>query len=320
MIVLVLTWAAIGVHAQAPLTFNRAIPLPGVKGRIDHLAVDLSRHRLYVAALGNDTVEVVDTRSMRRRQSLAGFHEPQGIAVVPSSGLVVVANGEGGAVDVLDPDSFRALHHIPLGDDADNVRWDARSSLAFVGYGRGGVAAIEPASGRTRAETPLPGHPESFQLESSGPLMFVNLPSTQSVAVLDRDAARATATWRLTTAAANYPMALDQGRHRLFVGCREPARLVVLDTANGRSIGSTAIVGDADDLFFDAARNRVYVTGGEGFIDVLAERNGEFMRVARVPTARGARTSLFVPDEQRLYVAVPARDGRDAEVQIYDAH
>lgn len=320
IVVLLLAWAGTGVGAQAPLTFNRAIPMPGVNGRIDHLAVDLARHRLYVAGLGNDTVEVLDTRGMRRRQSLAGFREPQGIAVAAGSGLVVVANGRSGAVDVLDPESLHVVRQIALGDDADNVRYDTRTALALVGYGSGALSALDPTSGTKRWHIALRGHPESFQLETSGGRAFVNVPSTQSVDVVDRDAAKVVATWRITAEMANYPMALDEQHRRLFIGCRDPARLLMLDTASGRVMGSTSIVGDTDDLFFDQVHDRVYVSGGEGFVDVLAAHNDEITRLARVATAPGARTSLFVPQEQRLYVAVPARNGHSAEVRIYDTH
>jgi DNA-binding beta-propeller fold protein YncE len=304
-----------GAQAPAPLTFERAIPLPGVAGRIDHLAFDAVRHRLYVAALGNDSVEVIDTRDLRGR-TLTGFEEPQGVAVVPANGLVVVANGRSGEVDVLDPETLRPLRHVPLGNDADNVRVDTRSGHVWVAYGDGGLAEIDPVTGRRLRSVRIKGHPESFQLDPAGPRIFVNVPASQSTLVVDREASRVSGSWRLP-AAANYPMAFDARDHDLLIGCRDPARLLVMATDTGRVGASLPIPGDADDVFFDEARGRVYVSGGEGFVAVLTEAKGTFSETARIATAPGARTSLFVPSERRLYVAAPARGGRDAEIRVY---
>jgi DNA-binding beta-propeller fold protein YncE len=118
-------------------------------------------------------------------------------------------------------------------------------------------------------------------------------------------------------------MALDEANHRVFIGCRRPAKVLVYDTTTGKESGSFDIVGDTDDLFYDAARKRVYVSGGEGFIDVFriedSNRATGITRIARIATAAGARTSLFVPDQNRLYLAVPHRGSQKAEIRIYEA-
>ena len=121
-------------------------------------------------------------------------------------------------------------------------------------------------------------------------------------------------------ATSNFPMALDEANHRLLVGCRQPAKVLVYDTTSGKEVGSFNIVGDADDLFYDAVRKRLYVSGGEGYIDVFQQQDANtFTRVAHVPTAAGARTSLFVPELSRLYLAVPHRGSQKAEVRVYEA-
>ena len=312
-----LSLAAAGAP-KPPLHQVSTIALPGVSGRIDHLAADIDRQRLFVAALGNNSIEVVDLRSLARVRSVKGPREPQGVAFLPGARRLVVANGHDGSVEFRDGDDLHAVRTVPLGDDADNVRYDASSRRVFVGYGDGALAALAE-DGTRLAEAKLPGHPESFQLEAAGPRIFVNVPSAERIVVVSRETMKVTASWPVTAAGANYPMALDEAGHRLFVACRRPARLLVYDMASGNRIGSTATVGDADDLFFDDRRRRLYVSGGEGAIDVLGADRPALASVARIPTAPGARTSLFIPEQNRLYVAVPARGGQAAEIRVFEA-
>ena len=305
--------------AQEPLTLTTSIELPRVEGRIDHLAFDAAGQHLFVAALGNNTVEVLDMKAGKHLRSLPGFLEPQGIAVVPDARLIAVANGEGGGVQFVG-DDYRMAQSVRLGDDSDNVRYDAAAKRVYVGFGSGAIAAISTGDAKVLGEAKLAGHPESFQLERSGPRMFVNVPDADHIAVIDRAAMRVMATWPVSTAKANFPMALDEANHRLIVGCRRPARALVYDTTAGKEISAFDIVGDTDDLFFDAARNRLYVSGGEGFIDVFqSDDRNRFTRIMRMPTAAGARTSLFASDLNRLFLAVPHRGGQRAEIRVFDA-
>jgi len=304
----------------APLAPVGVIDLPGVEGRIDHLAVDMAASRLYVAALGNNTVEVLDLKNGSHARSLPGFREPQGIALASDARLVAVANGHGEGVQLLDAGDDHPASMVRLGDDADNVRYDASARHLFVGFGGGALAAVNPADGKVLGQARLAAHPESFQLERSGSRAFVNVPGADQIAVVDRAAMKVIAIWPVTSAKANYPMALDEANHRLFAGCRRPARAVMFDTNTGKEIGSFEIVGDTDDLFYDAARKRLYVSGGEGYIDVFQEQDANhFTRVAHIATAAGARTSLFVPELSRLYLAVPHRGGQKAEIRVYEA-
>jgi DNA-binding beta-propeller fold protein YncE len=304
--------------SQPPLRLVRAIALPRVEGRIDHLALDGTGQRLFVAALGNNTVEVLDVKAGAHLKSLPGFREPQGVAAVPDAKAIAVANGQGEGVQIISADDYRILGAIPLGDDADNVRYDAAARTLYAGYAGGALAAVTPADGKVLGQARLAGHPESFQLERSGPRIFVNVPTADHIAVVDRTAMKVTATWPVIGAKANFPMALDDAGHRLFAGCRRPARLLVFDTTTGKETGTVAIVGDTDDVFYDPARHRLYASGGEGFIDVIDTRASTPTRLARVATAAGARTSLFVPEQSRLYLAVPHRGSQRAEVRIYE--
>lgn len=305
--------------AQEPLTLTTAIELPRVEGRIDHLAFDGAGQRLFVAALGNNTVEVLDVKGGKHLKSLPGFREPQGIAVVSDAKLIAVANGQGDGVQFVG-DDYRTAQSVRLGDDSDNVRYDAAAKRVYVGFGNGAIAAINPADAQLLGQAKLSAHPESFQLERSGARIFVNVPNADHIAVVDRASMRVIATWPVRTAKANFPMALDEANHRLIVGCRRPAKALVYDTTSGKEITAFDIVGDTDDLFYDAARKRLYVSGGEGFVDVFqSDGANRFTRLARVPTAAGARTSLFVPDLNRLFLAVPHRGSQRAEIRVFDA-
>jgi DNA-binding beta-propeller fold protein YncE len=302
-----------------PLRLLRSIELPRVEGRIDHLALDPAGEKLFVAALGNNTVEVLDVKNGTHLKSLPGFREPQGIGGAPDAKVIAVANGQGEGVQLIDANDLRPTKAISLGDDSDNVRYDASAKRLYVGYGGGALAAVDPADGRVLGHVKLAGHPESFQLERSGPRIFINVPTAEHIAVVDRSAMKIVATWPVSGAKSNYPMALDEADHVAFIGCRKPAKVLVYDTTTGKETGSADIVGDTDDLFFDAQRKRLYVAGGEGFIDVLDARTpAALTRLARIATAPGARTALFSPEQGRLYLAVPHRGSQRAEIRVYE--
>jgi DNA-binding beta-propeller fold protein YncE len=295
-----------------------AIPLNGLEGRIDHFGFDATRQRLFVAALGNDTVEVLDLSADRVTQEIKGLRAPQGIGFAPESNRLAVANDQDGSVRLYDGTSLRQTARIDLKDDADNVRYDASSRRFWVGYGEGGLAEIDPENGVEIAEVKLESHPESFQLETSGKRIFVNLPVAGYVGVVDRQAGKLTSKFTLKGARANFPMALDEANRRLFIGCRSPAELLVLDTETGKTIASVDIVGDTDDLFYDATNRRIYVSGGEGRVTVIRQTSPDMYEVAgQVATASGARTSFFVPGTQTLYVAVPHRAKQGPEIRVF---
>jgi DNA-binding beta-propeller fold protein YncE len=314
-----LLWSFEPAAAQGPVHLVQTIELPRVEGRIDHLAFDANTQRLFVAALGNNTVEVLDVANARHVASVPRFREPQGIAVIPDAGLVAVANGQGEGVQMVSASDYRFALMVPLGADADNVRYDRAAKRFYVGYGAGAIAAIGTSDAKVVGSAKLAGHPESFQLERSGSRIFVNVPTAEQIAVIDRNAMKVIATWPVTAARSNYPMALDETNHRVFIGCRRPAKALIYDTANGTQIGAFDIVGDTDDMFYDSARKRLYVIGGEGFLDVYdAADPARVTRVTRVATAAGARTGLFVPEQRRVYLAVPRRGAQRAEVRVYE--
>jgi len=294
------------------------IEMPGVKGRIDHLSIDLKRHRLFVAALGNNTVEVLDVERHRHEKSLPGFGEPQGVLYLPDQDRLYVANGTGDRLDILDGNSFAPVKRIAKLADADNVRYDAAAGKVVVGYGKGALRMVDPGSGEAAGEIRLPAHPESFQLERNGSRVFVNVPDAGKVSVVDRTKRQVSATWDVPGARANFPMTLDEAGQRLFVGARSPAVMLVYDIDSGKVVAKAPIGGDTDDLFYDADRKRVYVVCGEGRVDVLRQDDPDhYSQIGTVKTAPRARTGLFVPEEGRLYVAAPAVDGTTARILVY---
>jgi DNA-binding beta-propeller fold protein YncE len=296
------------------------IEMPGVKGRIDHLSIDLKRHRLFVAALGNDTVEVLDVERHRHERSLPGFGEPQGVLYLADQDRLYVANGTGDRLDILDGNSFASIKRIAKLADADNVRYDAAAAKVVVGYGKGGLQILDPGSGEAAGDIRLPAHPESFQLERNGSRIFVNVPDARQVAVVDRSKRAITATWEVPGARANFPMTLDEAARRLFVGARSPALMLVYDIDSGKVVAKVPIGGDTDDLFFDDKRKRVYVICGEGRVDVFRQDDADhYSQIGTVKTAARARTGLFVPEEGRLYVAAPALDNTPARILVYRA-
>jgi DNA-binding beta-propeller fold protein YncE len=311
--------AAIMVAAmtEPPLTLEGKLDLPDVQGRIDHLSIDLKTNRLFMAALGNDTVEVIDVHAGRRVHTIRGLAEPQGLLFVPSTNRLFVANGKDGTVRLFDGTTLAPLQTIALGDDADNVRFDARSGRVWVGYGDGALAALDP-DGKKVADIPVGRHPESFQLEQNGTRIFVNVPDARKIAVVDRGKGTVVANWKTGDASDNFPMTLDERDKRLFVVCRQPARVLALNTDDGAIVASMTTVGDADDVFYDAAARRIYVSGGDGAIVAYRQDDPDhYTDVGRFETVKGARTSFFSPDLRRLFLAVRRQGAAAAGVWTY---
>jgi DNA-binding beta-propeller fold protein YncE len=316
--VVFLTLVAPSTHAQSVLQRVQVIALPGVEGRIDHLAVDLAAKRLYVAALGNNSLEVVDLDGGKRVQSIGGLKEPQGVGVVQKTGKIVVASGEDGKCRIFHR-SLKLLATIDELDDADNVQVDLNRDLAYVGFGRGALAVIDTEKLSRVGTIKLDAHPESFQLQSAGTRIFVNVPEARHIAVIDGQKREVLSTWTLKEATRNFPMALDEPNHRLFVACRKPARLLVFDTETGRRVASLDCCGDADDVFCDLLNRRVYVSGGDGTISVFSRRSADdYILTETVKSAPGARTSLLVGALNKLLLAVPhCGDSQQAGIWVY---
>jgi DNA-binding beta-propeller fold protein YncE len=310
--------AEIAAQSAAPLKLTKTIALPGVEGRIDHFAFDAAGERLFVCALGNDTVEVLDVRKGERIHSITGLGAPQGIAYLPELNRVFVANDKGGICKIYNGKSFQAVGELDLKDDADNVRYDEATKRIYVGFGSGGIAVVNAPDGKQIGSITLSAHPEAFELEKNGKRIFVNVPNARNVAVIDQDKGAVTATWKTDLAFGNFPMALDETNHRLFVGCRIPSKLVVLNTDSGTVVTKIGISGDSDEIFYDSKRHRIYAVCGAGKIDVIEQTDpNNYRRSSETETVSGGRTGLFVPEIDTLFIAVPHRGLQQAEVRVY---
>jgi DNA-binding beta-propeller fold protein YncE len=308
---------------RAPLVLTGAIPLPNVKGRIDHFALDSEHNRLLISALGNNTEEIVGIGPQTVLHSIPDVPAPQGVAYSPETNKIFVGSDEG-KLYVYDGTTFALIASIDFGDDVDNLRYDATEKCLYVGYGdgRGGAIGVVDAvaNQRLKEEFKLGAHPESFQLSQSSPNMYVNLPDLKQIAVVNRKTHSITR-WSVTSES-NFPMALDEQDHRLFVATRSPAQLAVFDTDSGHIVATLPAVQDSDDLYYDSPRRRVYVSGGEGFISVFQQEDADHYRLlGKVESGLGARTAGYFGKGRkgfdRFYVAVPARANHEAEVLVY---
>jgi hypothetical protein len=302
--------------AEPPLILEAKIPLGAVKGRIDHLAIDLARQRLFVAELGNNSVGAIDLQARTVIHRIAGLTEPQGVGYFPPADTLYIANAGDGSVHLYRGEDFAPRGRIELGDDADNVRIDAAHARVWVGHGSGALAAIDAASNRTTIDISLKAHPESFRLDPAGETIFANVPDAGQIAIVDVAAKRQRSAIETHGDRGNFPMALDIDRGQILAVFRRPPKLVAYDMSSGRPVASAETCGDADDIFLDAKRGRVYVSCGEGFVAVHKAQD-DYARLGRVATAAGARTSLWVPERDRLYVAVRASGPEPAAIWVF---
>jgi hypothetical protein len=306
-----------------PLVLTEAIPLENARGRFDHFAT--GRGKLFVSALGSNAVEIINIGGRILERTLSVVPDPQGIAFSPETNKLFVGSGAG-KVYIYDGQSYDQIAALDFEGGADNLRYDAATKRVYVGCGdnetSGAIATIDAATNqRLDEEYKLGGEPESFQLEKSGPNIYVNVPPLKQIVVINR-ATKAITRWTLKGVEENFPMALDEADHRLFIGVHVPPRLAVFDTKSGRMIAVLRSVQDMDDLYYDVDRKRVYVPGGEGFIDVFQMTDPDhYQLLAKIPTAIGAKTAGYYGKQgkgfDRFYLAVPARGNEPAEIRIY---
>jgi DNA-binding beta-propeller fold protein YncE len=314
------------------------ISLPNVIGRMDHMDIDIKNNRLFVAELGNNSVDVIDLQNNGNRLGTITemINEPQGIAYVSEYNKLFVSNGADGKVNVFNATSYKWIDSINFYNDADNIRYDNVSKLIYVGFGGGGIGIINATDNKLLKEIKLPSHPESFQIEKNedvnnnkssgnklGKRIYVNTPEDNSISIIDLELGIVSSRWSLgDNGHNNFPMALDQSNHRLFVGTRDPPKLIVFDTNSmesgfGKVISKVNISKDSDDIFYDSKNKIIYISSGQGFIDIFKKHDANHYKLySKIPTEDGARTSLFVPELKRIYLAVPKYDKGDSEAEI----
>jgi DNA-binding beta-propeller fold protein YncE len=345
---LVLPGLAKGQTAPQPqsapvLTFIGRIPLP-IDGRIDHTSIDLAGQRLFASAFGSNTVVVIDLKTGKVIGQIKSLNRPQNSYYVPSVNRLFVSNEGDGTVRIFDGTTFALQRTVQLSSDADNIRYDARRKHVLVDYGgekflrgkvaarpgmKDGAVAVLDLDGNKVGEIPTGGHPESLQLEQKGNRIFINSPDNHYVVVADLDTNKVLAHWS-TPACENYPMALDEAHHRIFVFCRNsPSRVSVIDTQSGKQVATipASAQSTSDDIYYDASKSRLYVLssmqpvpGEPGVIDVIQQRDPDhYEKIATYPTGPVGRDGLFVPELGKLFVSTPRQPtGQGGEYLVYE--
>jgi DNA-binding beta-propeller fold protein YncE len=315
---LLLAWVA-AAPAEAPLELVKAIELKGKAGNLDHLALDSKRDRLFLANTANNTLDVVDLQAGKLLRQVASQFGIQGVAYAPDLDRVFVGLGKDGFCNVFNGEGYKPLKTIKFADDADNVRYHAPTHITYVIHAEKQLAAVDAKTFEVKAEIDLPAEGEGFQAEKGRPRLYVNIPSTNQVAVIDTDKNQVVGTYAVKAAKKNVPLALDEASHRLFLGCQDGPMLVVLDSESGNEVATVPIPGGADDLFYDAGRKRIYASCGAGAVAVIRQADADhYEALAKVDTAMGAKTSLLDPDGGRYFVAVPRQAGKAGpEIRVY---
>lgn len=317
-----------GCKAQSTFGENylqvaKIVSLPGVKGRIDHLDINLKKQIVYIAALESNAVEVVDINNGKVLDNITGLDEPQGIAYLPKNQEIFIANGGNGDCYFYNANTFDKVATVKLKSDADDVHYDSSDKKIYVGYGRGGIAIIDAETHKQTGDIKLPCHPEGFQIDTKNDLLYVNLPSSDLISIVDLKKLKLIRNLSENYRSGNFPMALDSSGDRLFIGYRHPGKLVVMNAKSGHRIWVNDLTNDSDDLFYDEASKRVYVSCGGGYtnlgyINIFQSEGGDkYRQIASIPTTNGARTSLLVPQLNLFLVAEPSVHSHEAELMVY---
>jgi DNA-binding beta-propeller fold protein YncE len=313
-----------GAESNAPLSLVKTIALPSVTGRFDHFAFDPADGRLFVAATGNHSVEVVNVKTGMRIETIAGLGKPHGLAWVADEGKLFVADGSLAALKVYTGSPLKEVATLALSDDADDMVYDAQTKLLYVGHGGSGAAApgriavVNTRDNSLVENLPVSAHPEALDIDPGGKRVFANIADSSEIVVIDSTSHAIKATWKLSRAKDNVPVAFDADDHALLVGCRSPARSISVDAGTGAEVSDLPSSAGADDLFYEAQRHRAYLVTGSGAVDVYAVSPDKSLKaVDSIKTGAGAKTGLLVPSLKALFVAVPATSTSPAEIRMY---
>lgn len=312
--------------SAAQLVIQQTIVLPGVTGKFDHFAIDEAGNRLFAAATGNHSVEVVNLVTGKTEQSIGGFGKPHGVVWISASRRLFVADGGKGELDMLAGSPLRIVQHIPLSEDADDLVYDPDGKLLYVGHGGtnaanpAAIAVIQSENLTLVKDIPVASHPEALEMDEKGSRIFVNIADKGQIVVIDEKTQEIKSTWELAGAKGNTPLAYDAVNDRLLVGCRSPAKLVVLNSRTGTEIASAPANEGVDDLFYDPQMRRAYLIAGSGWVNSYAlSVDGRPQALPSIPTVAGAKTGLFVQSKGHLFVGIPGVKSA-AEVRTYASH
>jgi DNA-binding beta-propeller fold protein YncE len=327
--VIALLSASAYAQERAPLRLVQTIPMPNVKGRIDHMDVDVKGKRLFVAGLENGSVEVVDLQSGKWLKSVPGFKKTQGIAYVPSLNKLFVASGDDGMVRVFRGDTLDLLDSIKLDPGPNRVAYDPHTQLLYVGYGGkdagkdyGEIGIIDAKTDKHVGDVKVEAHPSELLLDQSGKSLYVFVSVASVVQVVDTNKREVVSTWP-TSSKRNGDGALDEKNHRLLIGTRTPPEMIAMDSQTGKEVANLPTAESMDGVYFDAVRRRVYVSGGRdndvGYVFAYQQKDADhYETIGKIPTKSGAGTSFWSPELSRYYVAAPAHDNDEAAILVFE--
>jgi DNA-binding beta-propeller fold protein YncE len=307
--------------APAPIA---TISLPGVTGKFDHFAIDLESNRLFAAATGNHTVEVINVLSGKVEQSIPGLGKPHGLVWIGKTHSLYVADGAMGELHCYQGTPLKLSGTLKLSDDADDMVYSEATKLLYVGHGGSDagnparVAVVDTITFKLKANLAVASHPEALDIDPAGHRIFANIAEASEVAVIDEPTGGVAAHWKLNNAADNVPMAYDAEKKLLYVASRKPASVIAINSETGAEVSRQPTAAGADDLFYDAEQQRVYVICGSGEVDIYeVDLHGVLHPSGAIHTESGAKTALFVPSQSKLYVGIPTANGRPAEIRVY---
>lgn len=300
-----------------PLKLIQTITLPGYTGDFDHFAIDRQRGRLLLAAEDHGTIEVFDLQTGKHLRTVKGFDTPHAILVRPDASTVVVTDSGKTMTKILDADTYDNKGSITLVESADSAGYDPKANIFYIVTGgkdvnmkTSEIEAVNPDTGKKLGEVKFnDNHVEAMALEKNGNRLFVNLAETNKLAVVDRETMKEIAEWPVPPCKENAMVAMDEVRKRLYVVCRAPGMVVVMNSDSGAVLSTQPAPLRADEVLFDAAANRLYVPGGEGYIGVYDTTDPDGLKmIAKVPSAPGAKTGILLPDMKKLIVAASPGD------------
>src|ERR1700730_13415847 len=330
VLVLALAWAAnLLAQQKPPLQLTQTVSVPAGGRKWDHFGVDLKGNRLFVTSEEDPVVEVIDLRTNKHIRSLTDFKRPHNVMVFPDRNEILVVDGEASEIKILDYESYKLIGHVELSIDADPVAYDPTTKYLYVvNGGREAhtpyclISIVDTTSGKKLADMKLDTNRlESMAIEKSGQRLFVNMTGANEIGVVDREKRAVVQTWPVTAGKDNVPLQYDEATHRLFLATRKPSKLVVVNADNGKEVARLDVADYVDDLAYDASHHRLYVPGGggNGAVSVVEQRGADkYELIATIPTKPGAKTARLVPELNKYYVGVPAKDSQPAQILVYD--
>jgi DNA-binding beta-propeller fold protein YncE len=314
---------------KTPLVLLQSIPLPGLHdGDLDHFAVDLQGHQLFLSIEHNSAVGVFDLGTNKLIHTISDVKKPHSMAYRADLKKLFVVNGDAGVgeVKIYESDSYKLIGSIKLLQNADSMAYDPSTKYMYVVNGGDDahlaysmISIVDTTAAKKLADIKIDADAvEAVALEKSGPRMFANMESKNAVAVIDREKRTVIATWSIAQEAKdNVAMAFDETGHRLFVTTEKPGKLIVLDSDSGKVVTSLPCVTMNDDMAYDPGTKRIYIAGS-GFVDVFRQSDADhYELIGHVPGAFRAQTAVLVPETNRYYLAVPHHGTDEAAVQVY---